>query len=54
MLPSCFTDEQHGENFEKIVHLAIKGGYSVRAYESKEATQFDFLKEVYMDTTTIV
>ena len=51
---SYFTGEQHSENFEQIIHLAEELGYSVRAYESKEANQFDFLQAVYRDTATIV
>ena len=51
---SYFTGEQHSENFEQIIFLAEKLGYSVRVYESKEANQFDFLQAVYRDTATIV
>lgn len=51
---SYFTGEQHSKNFEQIVHLADELGYSVRVYESKESSQFDFLQAVYRDTVTIV
>lgn len=51
---SYFTGEQHSENFEKIIRLAEEMGYSVRVYESKESSQFDFLQAVYRDTATIV
>ena len=51
---SYFTGEQHSENFEQIIHLAEDLGYSVRVYESKESSQFDFLHAVYRDTATIV
>lgn len=54
MTLSYFTGEQHSENFEKIIHLADELGYSVRVYESKESSQFDFLQAVYRDTVTIV
>lgn len=54
MTLSYFTGEQHSENFEQIIHLAEKLGYSVRVYESKESSQFDFLQAVYRDTATIV
>lgn len=54
MTLSYFTGEQHCENFEQIIFLAEKLGYSVRVYESKEANQFDFLQAVYRDTATIV
>ena len=54
MTLSYFTGEQHSENFEQIIFLAEKLGYSVRVYESKEANQFDFLQAVYRDTATIV
>lgn len=54
MTLSYFTGEQHSENFEQIIFLAEKLGYSVRVYESKEANQFDFLQAVYRDTSTIV
>ena len=46
MTLSYFTGEQHSENFEQIIFLAEKLGYSVRVYESKEANQFDFLQAV--------
>ena len=49
-----FTGEQHSENFEQIIHLAEEVGYSVRIYESKESSQFDFLQAIYRDTATIV
>ena len=51
---SYFTGEQHSENFEQIIHLAEEVEYSVRIYESKESSQFDFLQAVYRDTVTIV
>ena len=51
---SYFTGEQHSENFEQIINLAEKLGYSVRVYESKESNQFDFMQAVYRDTATIV
>ena len=51
---SYFTGEQHSENFEQIIHLAEKLGFSVRVYESKESNQFDFLQAAYRDTATIV
>lgn len=54
MTLSYFTGEQHSKNFEQIIHLAEKLGFSVRVYESKEANQFDFLQAVYRDTATIV
>lgn len=54
MTLSYFTGEQHSENFEQIIHLAEKLGYSVRVYESKESNQFDFIQAVYRDTATIV
>lgn len=54
MTLSYFTGEQHSENFDKILHLADELGYSVRVYESKISTQFDFLQAVYRDTATIV
>ena len=54
MTLSYFTGEQHSENFEQIIHLAKKLGYSVRVYESKESNQFDFMQAVYRDTATIV
>ncbi len=54
MTLSYFTGEKHSENFERIIHLAEELGYSVRVYESKESSQFDFLQAVYRDTATIV
>lgn len=54
MTLSYFTGEQHSENFEQIIYLAEELGYSVRVYESKISTQFDFLQAVYRDTATIV
>lgn len=54
MTLSYFTGEQHSENFEQIIYLAEELGYSVRVYESKLSTQFDFLQAVYRDTATIV
>lgn len=54
MLLSYFTGEQHSENFEQIIYLAEELGYSVRVYESKISTQFDFLQAVYRDAATIV
>ena len=54
MTLSYFTGEQHSENFEQIIRLAEELGYSVRVYESKESSQFDFLQAVYRDTATIV
>ena len=54
MTLSYFTGEQHSENFEQIIHLAEELGYSVRVFESRESSQFDFLQAVYRDTATIV
>lgn len=54
MLLSYFTGEQHSENFDQIIFLAEEMGYSVRVYESKESSQFDFLHAVYRDSVTIV
>lgn len=54
MTLSYFTGEQHSQNFEQIIHIAEKLGYSVRTYESKEMSQFDFLQAVFRDTATIV
>lgn len=54
MTLSYFICEQHSENFEQIIHLAEKLGFSVRVYESKDSNQFDFLQAVYRDTATIV
>ena len=54
MTLSYFTGEQHSENFEKIIHLAEHLGYSVYVYESKDATQFDFLRAVFRDTAVVV
>lgn len=54
MLLSYFTGEQHSENFDQIIFLAEEMGYSVRVYESKESSQFDFLQAVYRDSVTIV
>ena len=51
---SYFTGEQHSEIFEQIVQLAEELGYSVRVYESKNSSQFDFLQAIYRDTATIV
>ena len=51
---SYFTGERRSENFDQIIHLAEELGYSVRVYESKESSQFDFLQAVYRDTATIV
>ena len=51
---SYFTGEQLSENYEQIVHLAEELGYSVRIYESKKSSQFDFIQAVYRDTATIV
>lgn len=51
---SYFTNELHGENYQKIIHLAEEMGYSVRVYESKESSQFDFLQAAYRDTAIIV
>jgi len=51
---SYFTGEQHSENFERIIQLAEELEYSVRVYESKKSSQFDFLQAVYRDTATIV
>lgn len=51
---SYFTGEQHSENFEQIIHLAEELGYSVRVYETKESSQFDFLQAIYRDTATVV
>lgn len=54
MTLSYFICEQHSVNFEQIIHLAEKLGFSVRVYESKNSNQFDFLQAVYRDTSTIV
>ena len=54
MTLSYFTGEQHSESFEQIIHLAEGLGYSVRVYESRESSQFDFLQAVYRDMVTIV
>ena len=54
MILSYFTGEKRSENFEQIIHLAEELGYSVRIYESKESSQFDFMQAVYRDTATIV
>lgn len=54
MTLSYFICEQHSENFEQIIHLAEKLGFSVRVYESKESNQFDFMQAVYRDAATIV
>ena len=54
MTLSYYTGEKHSGNYEQIIHLAEKLGYSVRVYEAKEANQFDFLQAVYRDTATIV
>lgn len=54
MTLSYFTGKQHSESFEQIIHLAKELGYSVRVYESKESSQFDFLQAVYRDTAIIV
>ena len=54
MTLSYFTGEQHSENCAHIIHLAEKLGYSVRFYESKKSSQFDFLQAVYRDTAIIV
>lgn len=51
---SYFTGEQHSDNLEQILLLAKELGYSVRVYESKGSSQFDFLQAVYRDTATIV
>lgn len=53
-LLSYFTGEQHSENFEQIVRIAEGLGYSVRIYESKDSSQFDFIQAVYRDAVTIV
>lgn len=54
MTLSYFTGEQHSENCAHIIHLAEKLGYSVRFYESKKSSHFDFLQAVYRDTAIIV
>lgn len=54
MTLSYFTGEQHSENFEEIIQLSKKLGYSVRLYESKDSNQFDFLQAVYRDTAIIL
>ena len=54
MTLSYFTGEQHSENFEQIINLAEKLGFSVRVYESKESNQFDLMQAVYRDAATIV
>ena len=54
MTLSYFTGEPHSKNFEQIIHLAKESGYSVRVYESKKSSQFDFLQAVYRDTVIIV
>ena len=51
---SYFTGERHSENFERIINIAEELEYSVRIFESKASTQFDFLQAVYRDTATIV
>ena len=51
---SYFTGEQHSNNFEHIISLAEDIGFSVQVYESKEATQFDFMQAVFRDTAIIV
>lgn len=51
---SYFTGEQHSENYEQVIHLVEGLGYSVRVYESKSSSQFDFLQAVYRDTAIIV
>ena len=53
-LLSYFTGEQHSDNYELIIHLAEKLGYSVHVYESNKSSQFDFIKAVFRDTATIV
>lgn len=54
MTLSYFTGEQRSKNFEQIIRAAEKLGYSVRVYESKDSSQFDFIQAVYRDTATIV
>lgn len=54
MILSYFTGEKRSENLEQIIHLAEELEYSVRIYESKESSQFDFMQAVYRDTATIV
>lgn len=54
MTLSYFICEQHSVNFEQIIHLAEKLGFSVRVYESKDSNQFDFMQSVYRDTAIIV
>lgn len=54
MTLSYFTGEQHSENFEQIINLAEKLGFSVHVYESKDSNQFDFMQAVYRDTATVV
>lgn len=54
MTLSYFTGDLHSESIEKTIHLADELGYSVRVYESKESSQFDFMQAVYRDTATIV
>lgn len=51
---SYFSGGQHCENYEQIIHLAEELGYSVRVYETKESSQFDFLQAIYRDTATVV
>lgn len=54
MTLSFFTGEQHSENFNQIINLAERLGYSVRIYEPNVATQFDFLQAVFRDTALVV
>ena len=54
MTLSYITGELHSESFEQINRLAQELGYSVRVYESRDSSQFDFLQAVYRDTATIV
>ena len=51
---SFFTGEQHSESFNRIIRLLKEMGFSVRVYESKESSQFDFMQALYRDMATIV
>lgn len=54
MTLSFFTGEQRSKKFHQIINLAVELGYSVRIYESDNATQFDFLQAIYRDTAIVV
>lgn len=51
---SYFTGEQHSQYFKRIILLAKNLGYSVKVYESKNSSQFEFIQAIYRDTATIV